>query len=85
MSSPFDYSPFHGGAPVVPVTLQGRFVRLEPLALSHAPALVAASTSDPAEGYPYTFVPRTLSEAEGWIGQALTAASAGSPRGSRPV
>jgi RimJ/RimL family protein N-acetyltransferase len=73
----FDYSPFQGGAPLAPVTLQGRFVRLEPLTLAHAPALVAASTADAAENYPYTFVPRTLAEAEGWIGQGLAAQAAG--------
>jgi RimJ/RimL family protein N-acetyltransferase len=77
MSLPFDHSPFQGGAPVAPVTLQGRFARLEPLTLSHAPALVAASTADPAESYPYTFVPRTLAEAEGWISQALAAQASG--------
>ena len=77
MSVPFDYSPYQGGAPVAPVTLQGRFVRLEPLALGHAPALVAAANADPAERYPYTFVPRTLAEAEAWIGLALTAQGAG--------
>lgn len=41
---------------VVPVTLEGRFVRLEPLTERHLPALVAAA-SESRENYQWTWVP----------------------------
>ncbi|MEO6398136.1 MAG: GNAT family protein [Tepidiformaceae bacterium] len=47
----------HGrGAAIEPVTLEGRFVRLEPLELRHIPGLVLAS-SEQRETYGWTFVP----------------------------
>ena len=44
------------GAAIQPLTLEGRFVRLEPLELSHVPALVLAA-SEQRETYGWTFVP----------------------------
>lgn len=44
------------GAAIHPVTLAGRFVRLEPLELEHIPALVLAA-SEQRETYGWTFVP----------------------------
>jgi RimJ/RimL family protein N-acetyltransferase len=44
------------GAQLEPVTLTGRFVRLEPLALEHVPALDAAASEDRA-AYDWTPVP----------------------------
>lgn len=44
------------GAAIQPITLEGRFVRLEPLELTHVPALVLAA-SEERETYGWTFVP----------------------------
>lgn len=44
------------GAAIQPVTLEGRFVRLEPLELKHIPALVLAA-SEQRETYGWTYVP----------------------------
>lgn len=44
------------GAAIQPVTLEGRFVRLEPLDLAHVPALVLAA-AEQRETYGWTFVP----------------------------
>lgn len=51
-----------------PMVLEGRLVRLEPLTLSHLPALLERAQ---AEGYPFTSVPRTEEEMYGYIRFAL--------------
>ncbi len=60
-----------------PVTLEGRLVRLEPLAPSHLEGLLAAANADPAETFPYTWVPREREETSRWIDDALALAAAG--------
>ena len=55
---------------VTPVVLTGRFVRLEPLTIAHAPALVAAA-SGARETYGLTWVPGSLAEARAYIDTAL--------------
>jgi RimJ/RimL family protein N-acetyltransferase len=55
---------------VVPVLLEGRHVRLEPLGLHHARALLAAATG-PRDTYGYTPVPATLDEVHERIESAL--------------
>lgn len=67
-----DASPF-----TAPTTLEGRFVRLEPLTVEHAPALFEAS-KDPSI-WTYLVVPQPISiEAmAAWIGTALCEAEAG--------
>lgn len=60
-----------------PVTLEGRLVRLEPLAPSHLEGLLAAANADPAEHFPYTWVPREREEISRWIDDALALAAAG--------
>lgn len=60
-----------------PVTLEGRLVRLEPLAPSHLEGLLAAANADPAEHFPYTWVPREREEISRWIDTALALAAAG--------
>ena len=47
---------------VTPVVLEGRWVRLEPLTVEHAAALLRAA-SGPRETYGLTLVPGTLAEA----------------------
>src|SRR5436309_2980779 len=53
------------------VVLAGRHVRLEPLAMQHAGALAAAVAASDGELYRWTTVPRSVAEAETYIGQAL--------------
>lgn len=60
-----------------PVTLEGRLVRLEPLAPSHLEGLLAAANADPAEHFPYTWVPREREGTSRWIDDALALAAAG--------
>lgn len=60
-----------------PVTLEGRLVRLEPLAPSHLEGLLAAANADPAETFPYTWVPREREGTSRWIDDALALAAAG--------
>ncbi|MGH7787498.1 MAG: GNAT family N-acetyltransferase [Candidatus Binatia bacterium] len=56
--------------PIEPVTLEGTHVRLEPLALAHAPQLWAAS--DHAELWKYTpYVLRSEDDLRGFIAAAL--------------
>ncbi|HKA60928.1 MAG TPA: GNAT family protein [Methylomirabilota bacterium] len=55
---------------VIPVVLEGRFVRLEPLTAAHAPGLLAAA-SGPRDTYGLTLVPGTLAEAAAYIDVAL--------------
>ena len=50
---------------VVPVTLEGRFVRLEPLNERHIPALVMAAAEDRAN-YQWTWVPEGPAAMESW-------------------
>jgi len=56
--------------------LQGRAVRLEPLALSHTDALVAAAAAD-LSIYRWSPVPKTRAEAASYIETALAWAEAG--------
>ena len=57
-------------------TLQGRHIRLEPLALHHADALVAAATGDPIL-YRWSPVPQTKPAATAYIETALAWRDAG--------
>jgi RimJ/RimL family protein N-acetyltransferase len=59
-----------------PFSLLGRFVRLEPLAAAHAPALAAAAAESRAH-YRLTSVPDGLAAAEAWVAAALAAAAEG--------
>ncbi len=63
---------------VPPVTLEGRAVRLEPLAMSHAPALSAVAEPDIFEHS--NAVLRTLQDVEAYISDALEAAARGVER-----
>jgi len=58
------------------VTLEGKFVRLEPLELRHAAALAAASAGDD-DLYRWSPVPRTKEEAANYIETALAWKAAG--------
>jgi RimJ/RimL family protein N-acetyltransferase len=64
-------------APLAPVTLTGRRVRLEPLGAGHLDALLAAATSEPAETYPFTQVPQDRDGLARWLTAALAAAGNG--------
>lgn len=85
MSAPFSF-PTDADAPrrelvplvVPPVTLEGRTVRLEPLALAHAPAL-AALCEDDIFTY-FSVVLRSLEDVERYITRALGAAERGTER-----
>ncbi len=57
-------------------TLQGRYIRLEPLELHHADALVAASAGDP-ELYRWSPVPQSKADAKRYIETALEWRNAG--------
>jgi RimJ/RimL family protein N-acetyltransferase len=57
-------------------TLQGRHIRLEPLELHHADALVAASVGDP-ELYGWSPVPRSQADATRYIETAIEWRNAG--------
>lgn len=61
---------------LVPVTLQGETVRLEPLSHAHADALLAAA-SGPRDTYGYTFVPGSDSEAKRYVETAVREWEAG--------
>jgi N-acetyltransferase len=58
------------------LALRGRHVRLEPLELSHAKQLAAASAVDPAL-YQWTVVPQGAVASEDYIAAALSARDAG--------
>jgi RimJ/RimL family protein N-acetyltransferase len=58
------------------LTLTGEHVRLDPLGLHHADALVAASAGDP-ELYRWSAVPQTKADALTYIGTALAWREAG--------
>ena len=55
---------------VDPVVLEGRSVRLEPLALEHVPALVAASDGDRST-FGFTFVPDGAAATERYVRTAI--------------
>ncbi|MGH7420317.1 MAG: GNAT family N-acetyltransferase [Candidatus Rokuibacteriota bacterium] len=55
---------------VAPVTLEGRWVRLEPLGKAHAPGLVAAATG-PRDSYGFTLVPGSVAETAAYVETAL--------------
>ena len=59
-----------------PVTLSGRYVRLEPLTVGHIPALAAASAG-PRDTYAFTWVPDGLAEAVSYVDAALADRDAG--------
>ncbi|HUM17649.1 MAG TPA: GNAT family protein [Candidatus Nitrosotalea sp.] len=61
---------------VKPVVLEGRFARLEPLTMAHAPGLLAAAAG-PRDTYGFTLVPGTEAETRAYIEQALGEQAAG--------
>jgi N-acetyltransferase len=63
-------------APLFPLTLQGRHVRLEPLRADHAPALLAAA-AEGREHYRLTNVPASLPEMQAYVAEALADAARG--------
>ncbi|HYO68865.1 MAG TPA: GNAT family protein [Archangium sp.] len=63
---------------VPPVTLEGQAVRLEPLAMSHAPALAAVAEPDIFQHF--NVVLRTLGDVEAYISDTLAAAERGVER-----
>ena len=64
------------GSVVSPVTLQGRWVRLEPLGRGHAAGLLAAASGS-RDTYGFTTVPGTAAETTAYIGGALAEQAAG--------
>ena len=64
------------GSVVSPVTLEGRWVRLEPLDRGHAAGLLAAASGS-RDTYGFTTVPRTAAETTAYIGGALAEQAAG--------
>jgi RimJ/RimL family protein N-acetyltransferase len=61
---------------VTPVTLEGRWVRLEPLGRAHAAGLLAAASGS-RDTYGFTLVPGTAAETAGYIDAALAEQDAG--------
>jgi RimJ/RimL family protein N-acetyltransferase len=61
---------------VEPVTLEGRFVRLEPLTLAHAAGLLAAAVG-PRDTYGFTLVPQGEAETRAYVEAALGEQEAG--------
>ena len=59
-----------------PVTLEGRFVRLEPLRVAHIPGLVGAADGS-RETYGFTLVPADEAEARAYVANALAEEEAG--------
>ncbi len=59
-----------------PVTLEGRFVRLEPLGVAHIPGLVAAADGS-RDTYGFTLVPTDEAEAHAYVANALAEQEAG--------
>ncbi len=78
--SPLDRTPWAlpaaGNRGAVPVTLEGRHVRLEPLRSEHAEALAAAAAIS-RETYAWTGVPDGLGEARSYIASAIEDEQAG--------
>jgi RimJ/RimL family protein N-acetyltransferase len=61
------------------LVLQGKHVRLEPMQMNHADALLVAVTSASDPGiYRWTHVPRTAAEAVDYVGAAIAQRDAGS-------
>lgn len=60
-----------------PITLSGRFVRLEPLAMQHAPDLLLVGGEETIWRYMPNPPLRTVEEAAAWIGSACLEVSAG--------
>jgi RimJ/RimL family protein N-acetyltransferase len=60
-----------------PVTLIGTYVRLEPLARAHVPALVSAAGCGPRDSYAFTRVPVTEADATAYVDEALALHGAG--------
>lgn len=63
-------------ARVRPVTLEGRFVRLEPLTIAHVAGLLAAAAG-PRETYGFTLVPQDEAEMRAYVEAALGEQEAG--------
>jgi RimJ/RimL family protein N-acetyltransferase len=61
---------------VTPVTLEGRWVRLEPLSRAHAAGLLAAASGS-RDTYGFTLVPGTATETAAYIDAALGEQDAG--------
>lgn len=61
---------------VAPVTLEGRWVRLEPLSPSHAAGVLAAASGS-RDTYGFTLVPGTAAETAAYIAGALAEQNAG--------
>jgi RimJ/RimL family protein N-acetyltransferase len=61
---------------VTPVTLEGRWVRLEPLSRSHAAGVLAAASGS-RDTYGFTLVPGTAAETTAYIDGALAEQDAG--------
>lgn len=61
---------------VTPVTLEGRWVRLEPLGRSHAAGVLAAASGS-RDTYGFTLVPGTAAETSAYIDGALAEQEAG--------
>ena len=59
-----------------PPTLQGRFVRLEPLSLSHIDPLVVAAAED-RSNYQWTYTPEGTEQMTEYVNDALTKVASG--------
>jgi RimJ/RimL family protein N-acetyltransferase len=62
--------------PIAPFVLEGTFVRLEPLAQSHIPALVAAAAEDRST-YQWTYTPDGLAQMTEYVSDALAKVASG--------
>jgi RimJ/RimL family protein N-acetyltransferase len=58
--------------PTEPLTLQGKYVRLEPLSPARADGLLAAAAQGDTDLYRWTWVPRTRAEAAAYIETAVS-------------
>jgi N-acetyltransferase len=61
---------------LAPFSLEGRFVRLEPLSEAHIPALVAAASED-RSSYQWTYTPDGHAEMTDYVRDALTKVASG--------
>jgi N-acetyltransferase len=59
-----------------PFTLEGTFVRLEPLSTSHVPALVEAAAED-RSNYQWTYTPEGTEQMSAYVADALTQVATG--------
>ena len=62
---------------LAPIVLEGRYVRLEPLARAHVKPLFSAAMSGSRETFGYTSVATTEAAMSRWVEDALTAHAAG--------